>query len=237
MGYNQGNVSIHMFGPGFNFFQLNPTITVPYNNQNVNDLWYYIAAVIDPASAPNPQVRVYTKCQRTGSSQDPGSQGCGSDGEVISGAGWDGLYRRRAQSIDWYPELDQNVDRKTWVGKSFWPDYDFKGKMRDLRVWDRALSESELNQPITVNFTADTRQSTLISNSARNESMRISPLYKFGNDRLLYITVKETETAYKNTWRLVSCAWNHKTLQRQSQSLRFRVLGTRRPEAIEYLPY
>jgi hypothetical protein len=137
--------------------------------------------------------------------------------------------------------LEENVNyahyRKTYVGKSWWGDEDFKGKMRDLRVWDRVLSESELGQEITVNYTPNTTQSSIIAEKIRRESLRISPLYKFGDDRLMYFTVKETDPIFSNTWRLVSCAWNNKTTQRKTQSLRFRVLGANRPEVIEYLPY
>jgi hypothetical protein len=241
------NLNLHMFGPGFNFYMQNNfgTFPVPVNNQEVNDLWYYIAAVIEPASFQNPRVKIYTKCERTNSDQDPLQPGCGS-GLLISGNGWSGLYLRNppselsSQTIDWQTYssvLDSSYERKTWVGKSFWPDFEFKGKMRDLRVWDRALTEEELNLPIKVSYSSDTRQSSIITETNKRESLRISPIYKFGNDRLMYFTVKETEPSLKNTWRLVSCAWNPETRRRRSQSLRFRVLGTRRPEVTEYFPY
>ena len=214
-------------------------VDVPANSGSIQDLWYYLAVTIDPQSVASPKVRVYTKCARTSSpTVDPSNSSCTSGTHVADENDWTGLYRRREAAISWNSTNDNYVHfRKTWVGKSHWLDDDFKGKMRDLRVWNRVLTASELNKPISVNYTANTTQSSVISDATRKESLRISPLYKFGNDRLIYFTVKETDAIYTNTWRLVSCAWNHKTTQRKTQSLRFRVLGTSKPEVIEYLPY
>jgi hypothetical protein len=223
----------------------NPSIAVPSNSGSVQDLWYYVAVRLDPGARP--RVRIYTQCSRTDNPNLEPPQEMANIcklGTVVPDRpgntdDWKGLRLRK----DYTPAspLEENVNyahyRKTYVGKSWWGDEDFKGKMRDLRVWDRVLSESELGQEITVNYTPNTTQSSIIAEKIRRESLRISPLYKFGDDRLMYFTVKETDPIFSNTWRLVSCAWNNKTTQRKTQSLRFRVLGANRPEVIEYLPY
>ena len=225
------------------FFYLSSLIDVPYNavsgnsllEDSGNDLWYYIAAVAEPYSAAGSKVKIYSKCQRT-SGADPNDTKC-SQGTLVSGSGNTGLYKRAEQVLNWTSTQNYSHYRTTWVGKSHWNDDDFRGKMRDLRVWDRALSESELNQPITVSVSADSTQSSIISNTNQNNSLRISPLYNFGNNRMLLFTVKEFGGVFDNTWRLVSCAWNTKVPKRVTQSIRFRAIGNNRPEVVEYLPY
>jgi len=225
------------------FFYLSSLIDVPYNavvgnslsEDSGNDLWYYVAAVAEPYSASGSKVKIYTKCQRTGGG-DPNDSKC-SQGTLISGSGNTGLYKRAEQNLNWTSTQNYSHFRTTWVGKSHWNDDDFRGKMRDLRVWDRALSESELNQPITVSVTADNSQSSIISNTNQNNSLRISPLYSFGSNRMLLFTAKEFGGVFDNSWRLVSCAWNTKVPKRVTQSIRFRAIGNNRPEVVEYLPY
>jgi hypothetical protein len=137
----------------------------------------------------------------------------------------------------WGSTEDYAHFRRAYVGKSHWQDDDFRGKMRDLRIWDRTLTADQLNQPITATVTDNNTESSIISNTTLRESLRISPLYRFGNDRLLLFTVKETNAVFTNTWRLVSCSWNTQLSKRTSQSLRFRMVGDARPEVTEYLPY
>ena len=225
------------------FFHLTNLVDVPYNSatgnssseDSGNDLWYYIAAVAEPYSASGSKVKIYSQCQRTGGG-DPNDSKC-SQGTLVSGSGNTGLYKRTEQALNWTSTQNYSHYRTTWVGKSHWNDDDFRGKMRDLRVWNRALAESELNQPITVSVTADNSQSSIISNTDQNNSLRISPLYNFGNNRMLLFTVKEFGGVFDNSWRLVSCAWNTKVPKRVTQSIRFRAIGNNRPEVVEYLPY
>ncbi|MEY4317081.1 MAG: hypothetical protein RI902_889 [Pseudomonadota bacterium] len=237
---------------GEEFFALSASelITVPTNNvdgssldtSGGNDLWFYVAARVDPASVTSPKVRIYTQCKRDGGGTISGtgySNGCNPGGTPIRGSGTTGLYKRIEKDISWSTRTYNNYQhyRKTWVGKSHWGDADFLGKMKDLRVWNTTLTEDQLNQPITVSVNDNNTQSSIITNTDQKLSLRISPLYTFGNDRLILFTVKEFGGVFDNTWRLVSCAWNNQSPKRVTKSLRFRVLGSARPEVMEYLSY
>jgi hypothetical protein len=149
------------------------------------------------------------------------------------------MYQRIEKSIDWAGNTANNYQhyRESWVGKSHWGDADFLGKMKDVRVWNSALEPTQLNKSITVTVTDDNTQSSIITNVDQKQSLRISPLYTFGNDRLILFTVKEFGGVFDNTWRLVSCAWNNQSPKLVTKSMRFRVLGTARPEVTEYLSY
>jgi hypothetical protein len=195
-----------------------------------NDLWFYLAARVDNASVSQSKVRIYTQCSRTGGGSITHAD-C-SAGTLVRGEGSTGLYKRGEWSIPWTDSQNHAYFRKSWVGKSHWQDDDFRGKMRDLRVWNRTLTEDELARPITGTSAEDERESSITRVTNLRQSLRISQLQKFGDDRLLLFTVKESDS-----WRLVSCAWNNKASVRKTRSLRFRIIGKERPEVTEYLPY
>jgi hypothetical protein len=78
--------------------------------------------------------------------------------------------------------------------------------------------------------------SDIVTNIDKRNSLRLSPIYRFGNQRLMLFTVREESLS---AWRLVSCAWSTSsdTATRVTKSIRFRVMGFARPEALEVLPY
>ena len=129
------------------------------------------------------------------------------------------------------------ASRDITIGYSHWADGNLNAKVKNVRVWNTALPVSQLGAPFTTTYRVDQKTSTIISDPDQNSSLRISPLYSNNNDRLLLFTVNEPGYTFKNTFRLVSCAWNTKIPRRVTRSLRFRVVGNNRPEILEYLPY
>jgi hypothetical protein len=222
---------------------------VPYNNVSSNtsfdtsggnDLWYYIAAVITPQTTSQATYSVYTACQSASSSTSANGNGCSPGGTAITNPNFSSaipsqqLYLRASVTTSFDSASEY---RTTWVGHSHWSDADFVGMMKNLRVWNTALPQNQLGGPINPTFTVNPSTSTIISNSNQNQSLRISPLYTNGNDRLLLFTAQETGQTFNNTFRLVSCAWNTKIPKRVTRSLRFRVVGNNRPETLGFLPY
>ena len=220
-------------------------IEVPSNNASgnsldesgSNDLWYYLGVVIEPNSVSGAKAKVYTQCLRTGGGPITNPE-C-SNGTLIRGEGSTGLYRRAEKAIPWTATEDYSHLRHAWVGKSHWADDDFRGKIRDARFWGRPLADDELAMPINVSTTDNNSDSSIVTVQSQRESLRISPLYNHGSNRLLLFTVQETGAQFENTWRLVSCAWSTSgaTPARVTRSTRFRVVGDARPEAMEILPY
>lgn len=203
-----------------------------------NDLWFYIAARVDPASVNQPKVRIYTQCSRSGGGDitQADHPDCFA-GTLVRGEGATGLRRRGEWTMPWNANQDHAYYRKAWVGKSHWQDDDFRGKIRDARIWEAALDEDALASAVLTNTTDSQTESSITKVKSQRESLRISPLQKFGDDRLLMFTVKETDANYTNSWRMVSCAWNNKASVRKTRSLRFRVVGDERPEVTEFLPF
>lgn len=78
--------------------------------------------------------------------------------------------------------------------------------------------------------------SEVLTDPPKRDSLRVSPISSFGNQRLMLFTVKDEGVS---TWRLVSCAWstNSETAARVTKSIRFRVMGFARPETLAVLPY
>ncbi len=251
------------------------------NNSNDQDLWAYIGMTIDPADADGngtvtnseSKLRIYMQCFRT--SGRPVNNSICNQGTAV--AGKPGLRLRLERSIPWLNDSNpskRDVFRRPWVGKSHWLDDDLRGKMRDLRIWDRTLEPAELNNEITAsNTTSDSLSSvfgiqrcnagshTSLSSTLRDSefiddncvagdspaitlndtarSLRISPIYEHGSNKLLQFTVKEQGLGQDNVWRLVSCAWNSdpKAFARVTKSLRFQVVGDNEPKVIEILPF
>lgn len=232
------------------FFQLwqsndSSLVSVPTNNapgnsldeSSGNDLWYYLGVVIEPNSVAGAKVKVYTQCSRTGGGSITNAE-C-SEGTLVRGAGSNGLYLRAEKAVNWNAAQDYAHLRHAWIGKSHWTDDDFRGKIRDARFWGKALDQADLAMPINVTTTDNSSESSIVAVQSQRESLRISPLYSFGGNRLLLFTVQESGAQFQNTWRLVSCAWSSSgaTPARVTKSMRFRVVGDARPEALEILPY
>ena len=222
---------------------------VPYNNvssntsfdtSGSNDLWYYIAAVIQPNTTSQATYTVYTACQSSSSSTSANGNGCSPGGTAITNPNFttaiasQKLYQRASKTTNFDSASEY---RTTWVGHSHWSDSDFVGMMKNLRVWNTALPANQLGGSINPTYTVNPSTSTIISDSTQNQSLRISPLYANGNDRLLLFTAQETGQTFNNTFRLVSCTWNTKIPKRVTRSLRFRVVGNNRPETLGFLPY
>jgi len=222
-------------------------ITVPANattgfdTSSNNDLWYYIAAVLSPAGQNSANLNVYTACKASLQTTTDGNSACTTYSPVTNsnfGTGSQALKQAITNySIDNSYNSNYQEYRQTYVGYSLWGDAEFQGMMKELRVWNTALSSSQLGAPINPTYSTDIKNSTIITNTTQNQSLRISPLYSNGTDRLLLFTVQETGQTFNNTFRLVSCAWNTKVPKRVTRSIRFRVIGTSRPEILEYLPY
>ena len=126
-----------------------------------HDLWYYASAHVEKVPGQDKgRARMYVQCYRTsGNAVDDGTS-LGSQnhtrctqGTKIRDAGSDypgspGLYKVVDRQFNWASSENFSAYRRPWIGKSHWLDDDFRGKMRDIRIWDRALSEDELNRPI-----------------------------------------------------------------------------------------
>ena len=87
--------------------------------------WHTVALVIEPVQPDNTQVKVsvFVDYRTIGSTQG-----------VFTGT-------------DWLNKVDQN-----WIGASRFDDDDFTGMVKDFRVYNKALSDSELTNVMDSNF-------------------------------------------------------------------------------------
>ena len=216
-----------------------------FNASSPNDLWYYIAAIVQPEDTVNHQTSysIYTACQASQVSTTNAVNSCTSGTvQTNSNFGADSSQNLRLRTSGTWSWTNGNTMvgaayRQVYMGYSFWSDPYFQGMLKNIRVWNTALTAPQLGAPLNPSYTVDNKTSTLISNTSQNQSLRISPLYSNGNDRLLLFTAQENGQTFNNTYRLVSCAWSTKVAKRVTRSVRFRVVGNNRPEVIEYLAY
>lgn len=215
-------------------FYSSALMTVPFNNVSPvnsldesggNDLWYYIAVVVQPADSNNEaNVSVYLRCEGTGASTN---SAC-TQGTAV---GSDGLRRILSETADWDAGNATNegfYQRRAWVGKSHWTDDDFRGKMRDLRIWDQALDTSLLGKDIVTTY-SNTSQSSIFSNATIRASARVSPIYNRGEDRVVLFTANEFDEVNDSTWKLVSCAWNDTANVQAVKSATLKIVGNDKP--------
>jgi len=223
-----------------------PTDSNQFNASSPNDVWYYIAAVVKPEDTVNHQTTysIYTACQASQVATTQALTSSCSNGSVQTNSnfGTDSSQKLRLRdSATWTWTNNHTMVgaayRQIYIGYSFWSDPYLQGMVKNIRVWNTALSTDQLGSPLNPSYTVDNKTSILISNTSQNQSLRISPLYSNGNDRLLLFTAQESGQTFSNTYRLVSCAWNTKVPKRVTRSVRFRVVGNNRPEVIEYLAY
>ena len=192
-----------------------------------NDLWYYIAVVVQPADSDNEaNVSVYLKCTGTGSATNAAC----TQGDAV--AGGDGLRRILNETADWDHSNAGNdnvfYQRRAWVGKSHWTDDDFRGKMRDVRVWDQPLHTSLLGKDIVTVYN-NSNQASIFSNTAVRESTRISPIYDRGDDKVVVFTANAFDSVNDNTWNLVACAWNDSENVQAVKSATMKIVGNDKP--------
>jgi len=119
-----------------------------------------------------------------------------------------------------------------FLGRSNWEQDSFtQGYFHNARVWQRALTEDEIEENIendlsgvSLTISSAGGSSAILTNSFLKRSTRMSPRYDHGTHFLRYFTVMDNEnpnnianSSFPFTFRVMSCAWS-KSEQTQSIS-------------------
>ena len=129
-----------------------------------------------------------------------------------------------------------------FLGRSNWEQDSFtQGYFHNARIWQRALTEEEIQDNIEndlngipITLSSPGGSSAILSNPFLKRSTRMSPRYDHGSHFLRYFTVMDNEnpnnianSAFPFTFRVMSCAWSKsdqtKSVATFSSTLRYGV--------------